>query len=132
MNERDLKPCPFCGGTPTMRDVDIKALGGTGYCVECMNEDCMVNVCTRRFDTEDEAIEAWNQRAGGIKVIKPNTKEWDREILNLTTNIIHEMLHVVDELADEDPDTEYLSELMSVIVPKFHELEGSMKGRDNE
>ena len=71
------------------------------------------------------------QRAGSIKVIKPNTKEWDREILNLTTDIIHEMLHVVDELAEEFPDMEYLSELMSVIVPKLHELEGSMKGRDN-
>lgn len=53
--ERELKPCPFCGGEASMR------IYFTGrYGAECDN--CGVRGLVR--DTKSEAAEAWNKRAG--------------------------------------------------------------------
>jgi hypothetical protein len=53
MNE--LKPCPFCGKQPTYWKWNYGAM------VECHQEDHRVQ-CEAK--TMDEAVGAWNQRAG--------------------------------------------------------------------
>lgn len=54
----DLKPCPFCGG-------EAEVFRGTTYgfhylyeprCIKC---ECALGV----YETEEQAIEAWNRRA---------------------------------------------------------------------
>jgi Lar family restriction alleviation protein len=53
----ELKPCPFCGGTPVMTDnVDLKVLHT--YCVKC---SCGVRLASAT--SERVAVEQWNQRA---------------------------------------------------------------------
>lgn len=49
----DLKPCPFCGGEASAR----KTYKGT-FAVSC-NRLC---VGQYGYDTEEEAVEAWNTR----------------------------------------------------------------------
>lgn len=53
--EQKLKPCPFCGST------DIFVYHSyVDYSVRCRN--CLVR--RGEFETEEEAIAAWNKRAG--------------------------------------------------------------------
>jgi Lar family restriction alleviation protein len=58
----DLKPCPFCGNAfPAVGyDSDMRALNRiesiTARCRQCGSE-------TRKFETAQEAIAAWNARA---------------------------------------------------------------------
>ena len=58
----ELKPCPFCGGEAeliTLRD-------GLGQICECWVAHTCANgmsVETNSYDTEAEAISAWNTRA---------------------------------------------------------------------
>jgi len=49
----ELKPCPFCGGHAEHIYYD----GSSVICASC-------DVQTQVFATEQEAIEAWNQRHG--------------------------------------------------------------------
>ena len=52
---KELKPCPFCGWR-TIVD-------GGGF----LSHACECNVChaqTKNYKTWEEAIEAWNRRAG--------------------------------------------------------------------
>ena len=53
-----LKPCPFCGGEAEM--LTAESMNG-GYLFGIMCNDC----CSRGdvYDTEAEAIAAWNSRA---------------------------------------------------------------------
>ena len=58
MNE--LKLCPFCGGTAFCNEY---VYAFDSYCVETHLVEC--NGChatTFEYDTEEEAIEAWNRR----------------------------------------------------------------------
>ena len=57
MNEK-LKPCPFCGAKGNVSYNLIH-----GYIPHCTNEFCMLNESEYGFETENEAIEAWNRRA---------------------------------------------------------------------
>ena len=54
-------PCPFCGKDPEI-DKD-KLRGVTVWNVGCTNKDCLVDVETVDFESEDDAIKVWNQRA---------------------------------------------------------------------
>lgn len=55
-----LKPCPFCGGKAALKTM------GNGYYVDCAleKEFCAVIPSTWSYQTAEDAIEAWNARAG--------------------------------------------------------------------
>ena len=54
----ELKPCPFCGGEPTVSyDADDK-----WFLIECLNDDCPFIVQGQWHLDMEEAIEAWNRR----------------------------------------------------------------------
>lgn len=55
---KELKPCPFCGGEAKIRDYSIQDLGPEidVFCTNCGGQ-------TFVYETEGEAIEAWNRRA---------------------------------------------------------------------
>lgn len=55
------KPCPFCGGRP-----DVVAINKEKWVVSCHSDTCAVNPETDAFDTAEEAVSAWNHRAGGL------------------------------------------------------------------
>lgn len=59
----NLKPCPFCGAAANI-GFDFKH----DYVVFCTNEFCMLNELEYGFDSEEEAIEAWNRRTNDGKV----------------------------------------------------------------
>ena len=56
----ELKPCPFCGG-----DAELSHKRNLNtWIVECSNQDCPASyMIGADFETEAEAIEAWNRRA---------------------------------------------------------------------
>ena len=57
-----LLPCPFCGGEAVL--VPTSGTTVREWFVTCGNLECGVLACkTRRFYSEEEAIEAWNTRA---------------------------------------------------------------------
>lgn len=51
-----LLPCPFCGG-----EAAVFTYNNEEYDVKCRNPYCLAK--SSRWDTEAEAIEAWNTRA---------------------------------------------------------------------
>lgn len=67
----NLKPCPFCGGNPQLQHDDID----NSYTIECTNNECNMNPSTPYCDTEEGAIEYWNDRVDNHdnigKQIKP-------------------------------------------------------------
>lgn len=58
-----LKPCPFCGGEAELWD---NKLTHRLYGVICKKCDCM----TPCFESEVEAIEAWNRRKPIDKIVE--------------------------------------------------------------
>lgn len=72
MSDRDLKPCPFCGG-----EAEINRFVRRGYsyivpqvvcknCLAMMGREREIVISDRgrlNFINENEAIEAWNRRA---------------------------------------------------------------------
>lgn len=52
MNDKELKPCPFCGGNAQINYAGADMLI---LCSKCL-------VCTESYHTKEEAVEAWNRR----------------------------------------------------------------------
>ena len=66
MNE--LKPCPFCGGEPSTGFIDYEGDTWVGkHEVSCFNNKCVVQPNTDSYETEEDAIKAWNTRALEVK-----------------------------------------------------------------
>lgn len=57
------RDCPFCGGP-----AEVHQLRKDEWYVACGNSDCPVNPETSCFDTETDAIEAWNNSYNAPKV----------------------------------------------------------------
>ena len=54
-----LKSCPFCGSEGKLN----YSVALDDYVVECVNDFCMASyIIGMKYDTEDEAITAWNRR----------------------------------------------------------------------
>jgi Lar family restriction alleviation protein len=69
MNKSDvaLKPCPFCGASASVEEVDTGlGHGGVSFSVGCDSKNeaaCMGYQSYTIFSTRKEAIAAWNRRA---------------------------------------------------------------------
>ena len=69
----NLKPCPFCGSTATLRPIGSEMLRSEmrsyWYAVICSREVCRLGADHTDTDygyfTEKDAIEAWNRRYRG-------------------------------------------------------------------
>ncbi len=59
----DLKCCPFCGA-----EGDITYNYDKKFAPYCINDDCLLNKNEVGFDTEEEAVEAWNRRTNDAEV----------------------------------------------------------------
>lgn len=61
----ELKPCPFCGSEAMLESFKVRK----GYEANVVCCECLVNMPTITYDTEEEAIQAvvrdWDRRAGG-------------------------------------------------------------------
>ena len=56
----ELKPCPFCGSKASLHEKPAKQ----AWIVECTNGTCPASYMIGwDYETEKEAIEAWNRRA---------------------------------------------------------------------
>lgn len=60
MPSPELKPCPFCGGNAVCVDRTIPDKTKPRFSILC--DSC--KAATRWIDTEENAIAAWNRRAG--------------------------------------------------------------------
>lgn len=58
-----LKPCPFCGA-----EGDINYNYDKKFAPYCINNDCFLNELDHGFETEQEAIKAWNRRMNESKI----------------------------------------------------------------
>ena len=54
----ELKPCPFCGKTPTIEyGASIKK-----YWISCTNDKCACAPCTYAHVNKGVVVRAWNSR----------------------------------------------------------------------
>ena len=53
----ELLPCPFCGGEAT-----VSYNTAYGFIPWCDNSNCILNELTNGYETEAQAIKAWNTR----------------------------------------------------------------------
>ena len=62
----NLKPCPFCGDTMikcTRTHIEIQIFEEDRYQIGCNTVGCFgYRPYSRKFETEKEAIKAWNMR----------------------------------------------------------------------
>ena len=58
-----LKSCPFCGA-----EGDITYNYDKKFSPYCINNDRFLNELDHGFETEQEAIDAWNRRANDAEV----------------------------------------------------------------
>ncbi len=63
MNNKELKPCPFCGCTAKLAKIENKELKETFCGVICLNASCIATDIEPSFTNEEKAIAAWNRRA---------------------------------------------------------------------
>ena len=67
--KRELKPCPWCGGTPYLLEMPLRHYSGCSeYVIKC--SECgatpphgeFYDVYNTREYAEQQAVEAWNRR----------------------------------------------------------------------
>ena len=70
MSSKILLPCPFCGG-----EAKLNVLYDDFHQVGCSNPLCKVLPQTWSYDTDEEAIEAWNRRENKTWQLPPAQPE---------------------------------------------------------
>lgn len=79
----ELKPCPFCGAKESdehgLRLINFSRNNTLG--VECYRCEAMIGYT--RYNTQEEAIEAWNSRCGAYNGLESAAKviaksDWER------------------------------------------------------
>ena len=55
---KELKPCPFCGNKANTYS---NSRGFWG--VDCESNECITHTMVVDYNTEEDAVEAWNRRA---------------------------------------------------------------------
>lgn len=74
-NQRELKPCPFCGGWARMLNRSIGIRGRSGYdwwhSIQCAKCNAAVGYDDNRYRNKADAIAAWNTRASAPAVGAP-------------------------------------------------------------
>jgi hypothetical protein len=94
------KPCPFCGGKRLFVSKSDCSWHDPpfAYSVGCAGADCHGHIFALGHDlfkTENEAIEAWNERAEGCTRYQTTTQycaeavEKDNEIKKLKNTLVH-------------------------------------------
>lgn len=80
MKEKELKPCPFCGGKAFLKDGKPETFGTFEALVICKNCSASVvgvsriNFATHRFEkngydtAQKQAVKAWNRRSDNGKL----------------------------------------------------------------
>ena len=88
---KDLKSCPFCKGMGKT----IFSTSKNKWRAECANRHvtvkCPVNMRTHYFDTESEAIDAWNHRADSTEI-----PEWLKIIIKIRISHLQESVDATD------------------------------------
>lgn len=89
----ELKPCPFCGGTPRVFSHNNEWIGRTWH-IECLDDNCGCGTC--HHESEKIAATVWNRR------VETSTAEIERlrEALYAYTeycNICHGRGHIIEE-----------------------------------
>lgn len=85
MSEIKLLPCPFCGGEAEVRATkrpvfNGKYMGTAHYVVGCIDTKCIGRI-QRRYNSIEEAIDAWNTRKPMERIVEQLEKE--RSIYNV-------------------------------------------------
>jgi len=63
--ENELKPCPFCGETPTLEKDELI----DSWFIECHDEKCIATPFALLPNTpKEDVVSAWNTRANGKEV----------------------------------------------------------------
>lgn len=71
---RELKSCPFCGGEAQISD---GGYSGKCFATRCQNERCVAHG-QAVYETEEEAIAAWNTRTATLQEYQPWVSVEDR------------------------------------------------------
>lgn len=62
-NTPELKPCPFCGGSPILSENKENETLPQSWYVQCLNHKCPLEIMTLDYPSKKEAAKAWNTRA---------------------------------------------------------------------
>lgn len=63
MADTNLRPCPFCGSMPKIREAFFGMERFKRYGVVC--QQC--SICIGWEETEETAVERWNRRANDVE-----------------------------------------------------------------
>lgn len=79
MSEIELLPCPFCGGKAEVRATkrlvfNGKYMGTVHYVVGCIDTKCIGRI-QRRYNSIEEAIDAWSTRKTIHRIVEQLEKE---------------------------------------------------------
>lgn len=99
----ELLPCPFCGGRQTYRKHDGGVwLTTTNHKRGCIMRDALAFVA---FDTEAEAIEAWNTRADDYRQAAEYWQRmYEETFAERTCELVRQVVELPDSLKNLDVD----------------------------